>query len=125
MFYPDILEEHGEAMRRYQRYLSDWVAEARRLSKIDVAYVVARSFLPLGAGISLFSRKETRHGTKKVKWCVFGIPVMKRKSMQPDCNKYLFMGFIPLPSVIAESFERLCAFCKRFVYMKRFRKKWR
>lgn len=96
-FYPDVFEEHGEAMRRYQRQLRDWGMEARRLNKMREGYSVAWSFLPLDAGISLFSRKESRLGARKVKWCVLGIPVLKRERMPSGRNKYLLMGFIPLP----------------------------
>lgn len=75
------------------------VAEARRRRREREGYAVTRAFLPLGAGVSLFSRKETRRGTRNVKWCVFGLPVLKRRHVPPAKNEYLLMGFIPLFSV--------------------------
>lgn len=95
--YPDVLEEHEEAMLRYRQQVQNWREEGRRLRKIAERYVTVWSFLPLGAGISLLSRKENRLGNKKVRWCVLGIPVLKRKRLPSARCKYLLFGFIPLP----------------------------
>lgn len=82
-----------------KHYIAAEVAEARRRRKAKEGYAVTRSFLPFGAGVSLFSRKETRRGTKNVKWCLFGLPVLKKRFVPPAKKEYLLLGFIPLGSV--------------------------
>lgn len=82
---------------RKTHYTVDEVAAARRRKKEKDGYAVVRSFLPLGAGVSLFSRQETRRGVKKVKWCVLGFPVLKKRPAPPPSagSVYRLLGLIP------------------------------
>lgn len=91
------LAEMDRALKTH--YTADEVAESRKRRKAGEGYAVAWSFLPLGAGVSFFSRQETRRGAKKVKWCLFGLPVLKKRcaSLPSAKDKYRLLGFIPLP----------------------------
>lgn len=80
-------------------YSAGEVAEARRRRKMKDGYAVTRSFFSLGTGRFLFSRQETRRGTRNTKWCVFGFPVLKKRHVPPSRDEYLLMGFIPLFSM--------------------------
>lgn len=80
-------------------YTAEEVAESRKMRKAREGYAVAWSFLPLGAEVHLFSREETKCGIKKVKWCVLGLPVLKKRSTSSLSakNKYRLLGILPLP----------------------------
>lgn len=80
---------------RDAHFADDELPELGRLRERWKGYVAVKSFLPLGAGLSLYAYKETRDGNK-AKHCLLGIPVVKVKQRYGGARRLFLFGVIPL-----------------------------